>query len=481
MNNLLKDRNIVIGYALCSAVVLLSIIFVFFINFDALYFMPIALVAIGLAPIIRSIAKKTDYFEIINVFCLLFVFSIGVRGLMIINSESVWLTSYDSGTDYYRQVLLHVFIYGSVALLALYLGYWSQIGKKIAGKLPRVSFFPAEKRTLLTTSAIALAIGAIGVYIFLAEAGGMGVMSASSTMIEEGIESGGGLYYSLLLDFSVIGILFLYIGKIGMRKGLSEKILLMAFGVIIGFNFLILPFKGHVIGIILYMMIAWNYLKKKVSMKGIVLAILAILLLLPLLNNYRKYGADNLDLMWSESKTEYNSPAFINDNFLGRSAGADMFFLALDRTPEPNPYLYGSSLTKIFTSFIPRPLYPDKAWSFGLDFSNNYLDTPLIAVISPSTIGELYINFHVVGIIAGFFVIGVFLRTVYTYCISNGVTKGGVIIYAVIMEKMIMLVDGPVSDFIVFVLIRLFPVAVLGLLATMLSAKSAERRIVEYR
>ena len=482
MNNLAKDRNLAAGYAIVAAVALLSMIIVFFFStrLDLYSFIPVVVVAIGIAPIIRSIIFRTDYFELINIFCLLFVLSIGIRGLTIINQGSKWLASYDPAASDYQRVLFYVFIYSTAALLSLYLGYWTKTGSNIASRLPTIRFFPKEKRTLLAVSLIALIIGVIGNYIFLERIGGVEVMADSSEVIETGIESGGGLYYSLLLEFASVGLLFLYIGKTGMRNGSIEKILLIAFIMLIGFNFLILPFKGHAIGIILCVVIARNYLRKKISKKGMIFALLIILLISPLLNNYRKYGADSLDLVWSESKTEYSNPVNIFDNFLSRSAGADMFFLSLDRTPDPNPYLYGKSLKKVFTSFIPRQLYPEKEWSFGKDFSNNYLDTPLIAVISPSTIGELYINFHVVGIIAGFFVIGVFLRTVYTYCISNGVTKEGVIIYAIVAEKMIMLVDGPVSDFIVFVLINLFPVAVLGLLAMMLSTRSTRKEIVKF-
>lgn len=477
MNLSPASRNLFhVAVALAGVALLLSVLLVFTGLSELNIFLAVSVIIFGLAPIIRSIVRRQDYFEIINIFCLLFVLSMGVRGLTIIYSDSQWLVSYDRDSEAYMGVMFAGFVYSLLALAALYLGYWSNLGVKAGRRIPGVSFFPKNRSGLLAVTTVALIVGALASYLFLMDAGGLKVMSDSSTMIEEGIESGGGLYFSLLLDFAVIGLLFLYTGRAGKRKGASETALFVLFGALIAFNFLMLPFKGHIIGVFLYLLVVINYLKKRVSLGKIAIVILAIsILALPVLNNYRKYGISSLDQIWSDSSSGLSSFGLVN-NASERSAGADMFFLALDRTPEPNPWLYGSSLTKVFTSFIPRPFYPDKPWSYGVDFSNDYLDTPLKASVSPSTIGELYVNSHVVGIMAGFFVIGVFLRAVYSWCISSGVSREGVIIYAIIFEKMVMLVDGPVADFIVFVLIRLFPVAALGLLAVALNTGRAGRR-----
>lgn len=477
MNLSPAHRNLfLIAGALASAALLLSLLLLLTGLGELNFFLAVSVIVFGLAPIIRSIVRRQDYFEIINIFCLLFVISMAIRGLTIIYSDSQWLVSYDRDSEAYMGVMFAGFVYSLLALAALYLGYWSKLGVKAGMRIPGVSFLPKNRSGLLAVTSVALIIGTLGSYLFLMDAGGLKVMSDSSTMIEEGIESGGGLYYSLLLDFAVIGFLFLYTGMAGLRKGVPETVLFALFGVLMAFNFLMLPFKGHIIGVLLYLLVVSNYLIKRISIGKIaVVALVISVLVLPVLNNYRKHGISSLDQIWSDSSSELSSFGLIN-NASERSAGADMFFLALERTPEPNPWLYGSSFTKVLTSFIPRPLYPDKPWSYGVDFSNNYLDTPLKASVSPSTVGELYVNFHVVGIMAGFFVIGVFLRTVYSWCISSGVSREGVIIYAIIFEKMVMLVDGPVADFIVFVLIRLFPVAVLGLLAVALGGRSIRKQ-----
>lgn len=474
MNLSLAHRDLIIVAAVLATVALaLSLLLVATGLGELNIFMGIAVIIFGLAPVIRSIVRRQDYFEIINIFCILFVLSIGIRGLTVSHEYSHWLGSYDRDSESFMGIMFNVYAYSLLALTALYLGYWSRLGTRAVRRIPRPRFFPANRGRLLAVAAVALIIGAPASYLFLLRAGGVAVMSNSSAMIEEGIESGGGLYYSLLLDFAVIGLLFLYVGSTGRKRGMPEAVIFALFGLLIAFNFLMLPFKGHIIGVLLYLLVAINYLKKRISLGRIALVVLMIsILALPLLNSYRKHGIDSLDQVWSYSRDDITSV----DSVSQRSAGADMFFLALDRTPEPNPWLYGSSFSKVFTSFIPRPLYPDKPWSYGVDFSNNYLDTPVLASVSPSTIGELYANFHVVGIIAGFFAIGVFLRAVYSWCIDSGITREGVIIYAVFFEKMVVLVDGPMADFIVFVLIRLFPVAVLGMLAVALEGRSIRKR-----
>lgn len=470
---------LVLAVVLTGASALFAALLIFSGGGELNVYLAVMVILLGLAPVIRSLTTGGDYFEIINLFCLIFVLSTGIRGLAIMSTDSRWLSSYDISSGAYDSVMSYVFVYSILALLALYTGYWSGLGTKVATRIPRFVFFPDRRETLVMVSVVAIMIGVMGSYLFLVEIGGSSVMADSSTMIEEGIESGGRLYYSLLLEFAAVGFLFLFIGRVGIRGKATERVLLGVFTLLMLLNFLMLPFKGQIIGVLLYVLIAVNYLRRRVSLKSLLVMAVILILLLSVLDNYRKYGIDSLDQVWSEFAEEFSDPGNISDLTIGRSAGADMFFLALERTPDPNPYLYGDSLAKVFTSFIPRPLYPDKTWSFGMDFSNNYLNAPLLASISPSTIGELYINFHVAGIITGFFVIGVFLRTVYAYCISNSITREGAIIYAIILEKMMMLVDGPVSDFIVFVLIKLFPVAVLGVLA-MLLATNSEKRIVKH-
>lgn len=481
MNPPISSRGLyVIAASMAAAALLLSVVMVFSGLSELNIFLAVVLILLGLAPIVRSVVRKSDYFEIINIFCFIFVAAMGVRGLTNKYQNSKWLVSYDIDSQAYEHVMLQVFIYGIVALATLYLGYWSKTGQRIAARIPRVRFFPNDKSKLIIIAMTALVVGILSSYVFLLEVGGTEVMADSTKMIEEGIEVGGRLYYSLFLEFAVIGLLFLYIGKMGMEKGMSEKALLALFGGLILFNYLMLPFKGQIIGIVLGVLVANNYLRKKIKINTLAVMMAVLILLLPFLNNYRIYGIDSLDQVWHSYDGEAGSTSEVNDITLGRSAGADMFFLALDRTPNPNPYLYGGSLMKIFTSFIPRPLYPDKPWSFGVDFSNSYLDTALKASTSPSTIGELYINFHVAGIIVGFFIIGIFLRTVYAYCISNGITREGVIIYAIIAEKTIVLVDGPLADYVVMVLIRLFPLVVLGLLAMVLRARCNRDNIISF-
>lgn len=442
------------------------------------YLMGLLLIATGLYPLIRLIVYKVEPFELINLFCFWFVLSMGVRGIADLQIESIWLSSYDINSDHYKDTLLLVFSYAIIALLALYLGYWSRIGITVANKLPRVSIFPKSRINLRVITLFALFVGIVANYLFLMEIGGIEVMHDSAPVIEEGIRSGGRLYYSLFLDFAIIGFLFLYISTIEKSRGITEKILLLLFAGLIGFNFLILPFKGNIIGFLIFLLVIHHYLKGRLSLKKLTVAFFSLLLILPLLNNYRRFGIGSLGQAWDDYLGVFNNLGVFSDLTLRRSAGADMFFLILDKTPDINPFKYGETLTKIFTSFIPRFLWSEKPWSFGKDFSTEYLDIPMLASVSPSTIGELYVNFHIIGIILGFFIIGIFLKVVYSYCINQKtLTKEGVIIYAIIVEKIMVLVDGPIADFIIFIAIRLFPLVVIGLLVIILESSGDRKKI----
>lgn len=428
------------------------------------------LIILGSYPLVRIIMGKGEPFEIINFFCAWFVLSIGVRGLLILQSGSQWLSLYDINSEHYKTTILLVFLYGIIALVALYLGYWSKLGVAIANKIPKLFFFPTSRLNIITISTFALLVGAISTHLFLIKIGGIEVMKNSARVIEEGIREGGRLYYSLFLDFTVIGFLFLYICTLGKRKKIIEKVLFLSFIGLIICNFLILPFKGYIVGFFVFLLVINHYLKKQFTLKKLMLIISILVLILPLLNNYRNFGIESSGLIWSNYLKTFKNPKTFSEITIGRSAGADMFFLVLDKTPRLNPFLYGESLGKIFTAFIPRIFWPEKPWSFGVDFSKAYLDTPMLVSRAPSAIGELYANFHIFGVLIGFFLIGIFLKVVYTYCIShNTLRKENVMLYAIIVEKLIVLVDGPIADFFVFVLIKLFPFVTLGILSIILN------------
>lgn len=91
-------------------------------------------------------------------------------------------------------------------------------------------------------------------------------------------------------------------------------------------------------------------------------------------------------------------------------------------TPDPNPYQLGKDFLYIIpNALIPRAIWKDKPEPQGhIIFNLDYLNCKdQYGFSSPSLIGDLYMNFGVVGILVGMFIAGMMLRFFYDYCINR--------------------------------------------------------------
>jgi oligosaccharide repeat unit polymerase len=407
----------------------------------------------------------------VKFFVFLFGMSVGLRGLSILWQGSTWIPNYRNDNPHYLCTLSLVFIFAVIAIIAALTGYYSKLGCIFARRLPQPNFFSVRRPRMVRASLFAVFVALLGFYLFFQKCGGWEVWGDPGRVITEGMKEGGRLYFALLTEFGVIGFFFLYAYTLGRRRTFAEKALLLLLLSIGCINFLFVGMKSAVVGFAVVVVVLHHYIKKRFSYLKMAIIVVALVALLPLLNSYKKYGLHSAEMIWREY--DPTDIRFLSYLTLARSAGADMFFLSIDKTPEKLPFQYGRTLLRVITSFVPRPLWPDKPWSFGMEFNEKYVAKPgFIASVSPATISELYINFSLPGVIIGFFVIGVFLRAMYQYCIASGVSREKTLIYAILMEKMIVLVDGPIGDYTTFVLIRLFPLVVLAGLLKMSRAKS---------
>ena len=102
--------------------------------------------------------------------------------------------------------------------------------------------------------------------------------------------------------------------------------------------------------------------------------------------------------------------------------GSDEFcaldaFSIIIAVPNEFPFRYGGTYVDSLLFVIPRSLWPDKPRSFGFGMGQ-YLfgrdwDLP------PGYIGELYVNFHIAGIIAGMYLLGILLRRAHQWTLSG--------------------------------------------------------------
>jgi len=106
---------------------------------------------------------------------------------------------------------------------------------------------------------------------------------------------------------------------------------------------------------------------------------------------------------------------------MNRMAGFDSLALVLKYTPDVMPYQYGKTIIVAPLLLIPTFLWPGKyqfleSVASGVRFGQEYYGIEnSVSGVSITQIGELYLNFHIFGIIIGMFLMGVLYRFIYMW------------------------------------------------------------------
>jgi len=172
----------------------------------------------------------------------------------------------------------------------------------------------------------------------------------------------------------------------------------------------------------------WNK-KRRVPILLIIFISLVAVLLNPIKMRYR-------DVTWYENQS---SPSFYDKTILlrdivleyysdpdilevvdqdastiNRLAHISTFAHVINLTPESVPYWLGESYRTLWTSYIPRALWPDKPQAtIGQDFGHRYFliaENNLFTSINLPWLIELYANFGFEGLLLGMSFVGVLFR-----------------------------------------------------------------------
>jgi hypothetical protein len=97
-------------------------------------------------------------------------------------------------------------------------------------------------------------------------------------------------------------------------------------------------------------------------------------------------------------------------------------------------YQLGGTIWPLFVAWIPRQLWEDKPIiSFGKIFAEEYLGEFFSGTgtsASPTLLGELYLNWHIPGILVGALLSGIAIRFVYAYFIRRQFGAPAVFVYS---------------------------------------------------
>jgi oligosaccharide repeat unit polymerase len=347
-------------------------------------------------------------------------------------------------------ILTTALVFGLLALLSFYLGYFQPYGKRLARRMPSLPHRFSSKN-LVHISFIFLLIGSFSLFI-LARSVGFNFWSLYGS--EEVFSFFKGKYYLLWgVDFLILLFVFLY----GSRDPVLPTFVVTTFfilTILVGFY---LGAKESILQPIFYWLVLRHYTRKRVSTKGFLAfggAIVGLMFIYPFLQSYGPLGFKKFVEVARTGYLLKDLPNFL----LSRFYGVESLALVLQHVPSSFPFKFGETFLELFIQPIPRFLWPDKPLSIGLQFTQIFTRTQYSSYTSSalSLPGEFYMNFGLPGILLGFVVLGIIARFIYEYL---GVRRGAsyAIIYALTLYAIIMLNEGNVSGRLPFYLTKLIP------------------------
>ncbi|ALC82641.1 MULTISPECIES: O-antigen polymerase [Bacillus] len=219
--------------------------------------------------------------------------------------------------------------------------------------------------------------------------------------------------------------------------------------------------RSSILYSILILIIIKHYFNKKIKSRNVL--ILSLFLFFFIIIVYRivlrdKFFASNNNLgFWD---ILHNSLSDFPRYFFG---GYDtvQFDALITLLSEKGTYdfLLGKTILAAIMSPIPRDLYPDKGYGAMTYFTEQFFPQfyyPNHVEINISFLGEMYLNFGLLGIIIGFFLLSVILGVLYRLLLTKG--NGLIaIIYAITIIRIVSLLRGDLFNFYIYYMQDIIP------------------------
>jgi oligosaccharide repeat unit polymerase len=120
------------------------------------------------------------------------------------------------------------------------------------------------------------------------------------------------------------------------------------------------------------------------------------------------------------------APGFFYQQMMGEFSAVDAFAAVLHGGSSIFPFRYGGTYLDTLLFIVPRTIWPNKPQAFSTavgDYVTEDGDD-----VPPGVVGELYVNFHIFGLVTGMLLLGMLLGALYCRAVSGGV--GALALYA---------------------------------------------------
>lgn len=383
--------------------------------------------------VIKEKIANFDYFELGNSFLLYYLLIFGSLPLALFFGIPSKYVEYflTQGVPAFNGL---VFVYLLVGIIFFILGYKFFNFKILTEKTSAI--FKKEwnfKRTFFVFAAVFITgIFIKGIRIF---EGGYSRLNISQSFVNSP-------FYSLigLLDWlgpTALAIAFVYyfylLKNNDFRYKIWRAIAWLAFAVEFFYGFFSLSRFSAIIPILVYL-ITKHYVYNRSYKRVIIAGLLIFIVLMPVLNFYRNPASFYSYAVGGKIEIK-NIEQFIIDSSVGRVNQSKIIFNVFEKTDK---FLHGKNLLNFFVSLgPPRFIWKNKPVinAFGNDFGRKYgILNPddFQTSVAPTMVGDLYINFGLMGIAFGMLTFGMLYRIFFDSLIrKSAISLSGVVIYSI--------------------------------------------------
>jgi hypothetical protein len=337
--------------------------------------------------------------------------------------------------------------YSIIGFCALLLGYYSPFPRFVATRIPRLSRdWGQEGLSIKVILLYCIGLASLIILNFT------GLTVGYWLQLYETLNNP--LYGLLDLVSHLTGVaygiaLICYVSKQGPQRSSFGRSLLVMIPIQIVYAFTI----GSRIGLlelILTYFIVINYYSKKGNTfsLALILGMIVIFVVMPV-------GIFSREIIWTSGES-FISPNLVVTLFTGSVSGLfsqkdfvasvlqtaferfhgldSVAMIIRDRADLVN-LLPGNTFMLALVGIVPRFLWQDKPnLSIGIELTRYWVGSQAVGTSIPTIIGELYLNYEMLGVVLGMMLYGVFYRVIYLYFMGTSpVSRGRLFLYIFIL------------------------------------------------
>lgn len=385
---------------------------------------------------------KIDLFSPLAIFSFFYLLLFGIRSidLLIFGQDLI-----QEAEKYYVQTLF----YAIVGLHFFQIGYFSILGRLIFTKKLLIEYKWSSTRLKILLISYSL-ISIISFSIIIKLSGGFSYYFQNIHAAMINITTGSALFFMGVLLIE-IPLLIWFFNILENKKNL---ILFSGYFLLVIFLFFSLGERGHLISLIISLLVIYHYARKKLNLLFLISTVGAFIIFLTLYGQYRELTKENhlikkagfdskikLETIYHYSMYEFDQLIRVKD--------------IVENTPDKISFQYGKTFINLLLKPIPSRIWENKPQGAGVLVTKNLYPKHFSAHVSvaPSLLGELYLNFHLIGVITGFFIFGIIVRALYEFLQNNKNHKNAILIYAFVLPFIYSELRGDfavVTSFLIF-------------------------------